>query len=310
MGGTRGESRDRAFEMTRPGPPATSVNATRLAAFYESISPSLERIRSALSATGVDLDAVQASDLYLRDLDCHNLGMHGMLEVLAGVAQEYGAPSRDDVVLDLGCGMGGPGRFLVDRFGCSVVGVDLLAGRIELARGLTEMTGMTDRISYRVGSATDLAFGEGAFSQVWMLDVGIHIRDKRALFEEIARVLAPGGLLVMHDQTSPIPKAMLPVTRQVRYVATSLPQLLRYVEGASMRLLSWRDTSEQVLAFFLRARSMVPDGAAPGAGEPTDQGRSGRAVIDGYIETLASLGGRTGIVVAKRPVRKDRSERE
>src|SRR5262245_47084943 len=47
-----------------------------------------------------------------------------------------------------------------------------------------------------------------------MLDVSMHIRDKGALFREITRVLRPGGMLVMHEQTAPIPKAMQPITRR------------------------------------------------------------------------------------------------
>src|SRR5207244_969472 len=131
---------------------------------------------------------VRASDLYTRDLDCHNLGMHAMLDVLAGIVAEHRAPGPDDHVLDLGCGMGGPGRFLVDRFGCAVVGVDLLDERVTLARALTDMCGMADRISYRVADATELPFDDGSFSYVWMLDVSMHIRDKDTLFGEIARV--------------------------------------------------------------------------------------------------------------------------
>src|SRR5207247_495138 len=113
---------------------------------------------------------------YQRDLDCHNLGMHDMLDVLATAATEYGQPTPADAVLDLGCGLGGPGRFLVDRFGCTVVGVDLLPLRVDLARTLADLTGMHDRVSYRVADATDLDFHDRAFAQVWMLDVGIHVR--------------------------------------------------------------------------------------------------------------------------------------
>jgi SAM-dependent methyltransferase len=80
-------------------------------------------------------------------------------------------------------------------------------------RELTKHTPLAEHISYRVASATDLPFEDGAFAQVWMLDVGIHRRDKSALFGEIGRVLRPAGLLVMHDQMGPLPKAMAPATR-------------------------------------------------------------------------------------------------
>ena len=224
-----------------------------------------------------------------------------MLELLAAVAGEYGKPSADDSLLDLGCGLGGPGRFLVDQYGCSVVGVDVLPLRIDIAQTLTDKTGLTDRISYRVGDATALDLEDRSFAQVWMLDVSMHIRDKRALFSEIARVLKPGGLLVMHEQTAPIPKAMLPVTRRAPYIAPSLPQLIRYVEEPGLRMLTWRDTTEVVLDYFLGLRAMFPPPPepVPGARAPRQDG-FGLAMLDGYIETLAHLGGRTGVLVARR----------
>jgi SAM-dependent methyltransferase len=276
-------------------------STSRLTKFYGALSPSLDTIMAALSAAGVDASNVRARDLYERDLDCHNLGMHGMFEVLVGVVSDFGEPTSDDTVLDLGCGLGGPGRFLADRFGCSVVGIDLLPLRIDLARTLTELTGTNDRVSHRVGNATDLDFADSSFAQAWMLDVGIHVRDKQALFGEIARVLQPGGLLVMHDQTGPLPKAMLPVKRQAPYIAPSLPQLVRYVEQAGMRLLAWRDTTDRVVEYFVGIRSMLESASdSTTQALPTDQRQRSHAVLDGYIETLANLGGRTGVLVAKR----------
>jgi ubiquinone/menaquinone biosynthesis C-methylase UbiE len=270
------------------------VTTSRLTKFYGALSPTLDTIVKVLSAAGVDTDHVQSRDLYERDLDCHNLGMHAMLEFIAEAVDEYGAPASGDVVLDVGCGLGGPGRFIVDRFGPAVVGIDLLPLRIELAQGLAELTRTTERVSYRVADATNLEMEEASFSQVWMLDVGIHIRDKQALFGELARVLRPGGLLVMHDQTGPLPPAaQFPAKRQAPYVAPSLVQLIRHVENAGMRMLTWRDSTDRVLDYFRGLRALLPDG-------PDGEGVPGRALLEGYIETLANLGGRTGLLIARR----------
>jgi SAM-dependent methyltransferase len=279
----------------------SAPDTQRLATFYEAISPSLDAISTVLRAAGVDTDHFLASELYQRDLDCHNLGMHEMLGVLADVVDDYAPPGPEDVVLDVGCGLGGPGRFLVDRFGCSVVGVDLLPFRIELAQALSGLTGMGDRTSYRVADATQMDFEGGAFSQVWMLDVGIHIRAKQALFAEIARVLEPGGLLVMHDQTGPLPATMRPLRREAPYFAPSLPQLIRLVEGAGMRALTWRDTTGRVLTYFLGVRTMLGKGSSAGSTAlRTAQRERGAALLDAYIDTLGSSGGRTGILLAER----------
>ena len=201
--------------------PDTTTATSKLTRFYGELSPSLETVKQALAFAGVDTEHPRARDLYVRDIDCHNLGMHRMLQLLADAASEYGVPGPGETLLDLGCGIGGPGRFLADRFSCSVLGVDLLPLRIELAQALGEMTATTDRVSYRIADATNLDIADASFVQVWMLDVSMHVRDKRALFGEITRVLQPNGLLVMHEQTGPLPPSMHPLTRQAPYIAPS-----------------------------------------------------------------------------------------
>ena len=279
-----------------------AADTGRLTKFYGSLSPSLDNIMGALAAIGVDTEHVRSSDLYEHDLDCHNLGMHQMLYLLASVASEYAALSADDVVLDLGCGLGGPGRFLIDTFGCSIVGIDLLPLRIELAQSLAELTHTNDRATYRVADATALDFDTASFAQVWMLDVGIHIRDKHALFSEIARVLEPGGLLVMHEQTGPLPNASIfPAKRQAPYIAPSLPQLIRYVEAAGLRMLTWRDTSDRVIDYFQGIVTMLTSGSESAANALDSEVRdTGTAILNGYIEALTNHDGRTGILIARR----------
>ena len=273
----------------------------QLTSFYgEMTSLALDRVRRSLERDGVDVEHLQARDLYERDLDCQNLGGFGMLEVIATAVAERAVPQPEDHVLDVGCGMGGPGRFLTDRFGCTVTGIDLLPLRVESAEDLTKRTGLAERIVYRVASVTDLPFEDGAFAQVWMLDVGIHVRDKAAMFAEIARVLRPGGLFVMHDQMGPLAKAMAPATRHAPFVAPSLPQLIRYVEAAGLRLMTWQDSTARIVGYFqqIRARLGPPDA------QREHEVRSGRTwmriTADAYLATLDELGGRTGIVLAER----------
>ena len=277
---------------------AGADDARRLTEFYGGMRISVETILRTLSAEGVETGDLKASDIYKRSLDCQNLGGFAMLSTLASVASEYDEVGSGDDLLDVGCGLGGIGRFLADRFGCSVLGIDLVPRRVEIAKALTEMTDLSQRVSYRVADATRLPLEDGAFAQAWMLDVGIHVRDKKALFGELSRVMRPGGLMVMHDQMGPLPKSMSPATRRAPFVAPSFPQLLRYVESAGLHVLTWRDTTPEVLEFFDRAQAGLGGIPSP-VGEAADV-ESWRAVIDGYVETLSNLGGRTGILIARR----------
>ncbi|MEO7405029.1 MAG: methyltransferase domain-containing protein [Burkholderiales bacterium] len=268
--------------------------------FYGAMT-SLDAIVGALSAEGIDVGAATAAELYTRGLDCHNLGGYPQLKKIAEAVVGIEAPLADDAVLDVGCGLGGPSRFIADRFGCRVVGVDLLPVRIDAARALGEMTRSTDRVDYRVADALALPFGDAGFAQAWMMDTSIHVRDKAALYGEIGRVLRPGGLLVLHDQMGPLPRTMLPAKRAAPYVAPSLPQLIRIVESAGFRLELWRDTTAAVLEFFHDRRQLAATFDVSSISGPDGQrARQGLALLAGYIETLESPAGRTGILIARR----------
>ena len=181
--------------------PETDRDAERLAAFYEENS-SVDSIVRALSAERVDVAGLSPRDLYTRGLDCQNLGGFVVLEHIAEIAGEHGRLDASHRVIDVGCGLGGPARYLADRFGCAVQGVELLQLRVDTARLLSQMVGgarALDRVQFEQGEATRLPAIEATYDQAWALDVTVHVRAKGALFGEIARVLRPGGLLVLHD---------------------------------------------------------------------------------------------------------------
>src|SRR5712691_2806492 len=194
----------------------------------------------------------------------------------------------------------GRGRYLADRFGCAVTGIDVLPARVQAAATLTELVGLGDRVAYCQVDATSLPFSAHQFEQAWMLDVSIHIANKAVLFGELARVVHADGLLVLHDQLGPLPPAMRSVTRRAPYIAPALPQLLRYVEGAGFRVLTWRDTTATVLTYMQGRREGLLQGVERGtrAGQRRHQRRL--AMLTAYIEALGKQGSRTGILIARR----------
>jgi cyclopropane fatty-acyl-phospholipid synthase-like methyltransferase len=277
----------------------TRVNQ-RLNSFYEEFT-SVDAILRALSRDRQEEGMVTAADLYTRSLDCQNQGGFALLEHHAALVAEYKALGEGQRVLDAGCGLGGPGRYLADRFGCAVTGIDVLPARVQAASTLTRMVGLGDRVAYCQVDATRLPFSAHRFEQVWMLDVSIHIANKAALFGELARVVHIGGLLVLHDQMGPLPPAMRPITRRAPYIAPALPQLLRYVEGAGLRVLTWRDTTDTVLTYMQGRRADLLQGVERGTRAARSRRQRRLAMITAYIEALDHQGSRTGILIARRP---------
>lgn len=106
--------------------------------------------------------------------------------------------SGDGVVADLGCGPGVLLRGLVQRFG-RVIGVDSSPVMLEEARAKLEAAPHADRIELRLGSLEHLPIADGEVDAALMNMVLHHLADPRAVFGEVRRVLADGGVLVVCD---------------------------------------------------------------------------------------------------------------
>jgi SAM-dependent methyltransferase len=90
-------------------------------------------------------------------------------------------------VLDLCCGVAGPGRFLARELGCSYVGVDSSASAVGIAR--ERARGLPCR--FVVAQVPPLP--PGTFDAVLLLETLLAFRDKEPLLEGISRALAPRG---------------------------------------------------------------------------------------------------------------------
>jgi SAM-dependent methyltransferase len=90
-------------------------------------------------------------------------------------------------VLDLCCGIAGPGRFITRELGCRYLGVDYSASAIEIAR---ERAG---GLPCRFEVARVPPVMPGPFGVVLLLEAMLAFPHKEPLLKEIARALVPGG---------------------------------------------------------------------------------------------------------------------
>ena len=103
-------------------------------------------------------------------------------------------------VLDFGCGLGGADAVLVERHGAaSVIGLDIQPLLVERATARAKGLGLDRRVTYVLGVPGRIPFADASFDAVFTKDAIIHIADKAAVLREIARVLRPGGLLLLGD---------------------------------------------------------------------------------------------------------------
>jgi len=120
-------------------------------------------------------------------------------QVLARLERGGGAVSR---LADLGCGAGAPAAFLLRaRPALRLDGVTLLPEQAALARAGAARAGVHDRASFHAMDYTATRFADGAFDGAMAIESACHApgADKAAFVREAARLLAPGGRLVVAD---------------------------------------------------------------------------------------------------------------
>lgn len=231
------------MHLTEPLPTAAAV-----AGHYCSLDLQ-SRVLAALVAAGKNPDRLRPEDLTAID-EFHVRGAAATQELAAALKVTPG-----EVVLDLGCGLGGASRYLA-RLGCSVVGIDQSIEYCSVARMLTERLGMRNKVIYLHDDARSMSIGDGFFDAVWTQHVSMNIPDKEGLYREIRRVLKPGGRFAFYDVLSgpgggvhfPVPWAR----ESAASFLTSQEELRLMLFDAGFRPLFWQDVTEDGLAWFRR----------------------------------------------------------
>lgn len=102
-------------------------------------------------------------------------------------------------VLDVGCGTGKAGCRIASEYDCELTGISPSISCVEKAAARAGSAGCADRAAFVIGDGTQLQFDDGAFDRAWVMESSHLMDDKPALLAECARVLKPGGRLMLCD---------------------------------------------------------------------------------------------------------------
>jgi len=147
----------------------------------------LTAVLDALTRAGADVDNLSIEEVMPLD-HLHGRGFEATREVAA-----YLQISKNDHLLDIGSGVGGPARLIAHTHGCRVTGIDLTPEFCAVATELSQRLGMTDSVQFQVGDAMALPFDDAGFDAALTHNVSMNVPDKRLFFAEAFRVLKPGG---------------------------------------------------------------------------------------------------------------------
>jgi len=164
----------------------------------------------------------------------HRHALNNSNNVLAEVARV--APG--DRVLDAGCGLGGSSFWLASNRGAEVVGITPVAHQVAKAQKIARTRRLESRVHFQLADYTRMPFPAASFDVVWALESLCHATSKLAFYREAARVLRPGGRLVVAEYM-----------RAARGLGAQTEGLMReWLDGWSIPDLDTRDEHLQAAA--------------------------------------------------------------
>ena len=106
---------------------------------------------------------------------------------------------KGSYVLDVGCGVGATACWLARRYGCRVMGVDILPRMVERSQERARREKVADRVEFKVADAQDLPFEDNLFDAVLTESVTAFPADKQKAVNEYTRVAKPGGYVGLNE---------------------------------------------------------------------------------------------------------------
>lgn len=256
---------------------------------------------------------VCCSDLYGHDLVAVLLGpcYHpGGLELTRAVARA--ACLRPvERVLDVASGPGSSALLLAREFGVEVRGVDLSEALVGRAAASAQEHGLAARVSFAIGDAERLPAEDGSVDAVLCECALCVFPDKPAAVAEMARVLAPGGRVLLTDVV--LDRGSLPVELEtfagrVACLSDALPLdgYLRLLEQAGFRVCTVEQHDDALVRMVreIDARIRALDSLGITAGLDIFYARSLASTAVAAIED-----GAAGYVLVTAEVDLDRVER-
>jgi SAM-dependent methyltransferase len=103
-------------------------------------------------------------------------------------------------LLDVACGSGGPTLRIAQQTGCDACGVDLHEQGLAQAAAGARAAGLAERVTFqRADASRPLPLPDGSVDAIVCIDAICHLPDRPAVFRDWARLLRPGGRLVLAD---------------------------------------------------------------------------------------------------------------
>lgn len=157
--------------------------------------------------------------------------------------------SSDSHCLEIGCGIGGfavkTAMDIKGRLHC----LDLLSEHLELSASYANEMNIAEKMTFYQGSAMQMSsFVDNSFDCAYCIESSFHYTDKEKFFQEVYRILKPGGIFVIADITC---EDNNKITFKQGNFFPSSDEFIQYFNSAGFIRNKYRSVGSQVFAPLL-----------------------------------------------------------
>lgn len=219
------------------------------------------RILETMELAGIDPNTLTIEQLAPVD-HFHARGFPATVELADALPIREG-----DTLVDIGCGIGGPARYLAKRFNCRVEGIDITAPFIDAANKLSALVAMQDAVRCQHGDGQNLPYKDETFDGGYSQHVLMNVPDRTTFFAEAFRVLKPGAFFALTEHgLGPVGEPHHPVPWSEDGSGAYLMRPLDTVDilkETGFRNVEVTDTGEKYLQGYKAAMALAAKGEAP-----------------------------------------------
>jgi cyclopropane fatty-acyl-phospholipid synthase-like methyltransferase len=170
-------------------------------------------------------------------------------------------------LLDVGCGTGQPAVQMAQKSGAYVTGITVSQSQVAAATARAQEAGMTDRVTFELVNAMEMPYADGTFDAAWAFESIFHMPSRVQVFREMARVVRPGGRVVVADfvTTRPMTEEEIQIVYPAFAVSEvgSLNDYINDLKAAGLTNIQCRDVTVNTIRPSNRATlaAMVSDHA-------------------------------------------------